>query len=124
MTATTPGKVDLIASIGADSVIDYTEADFTKRGERYDVIIEIGGKLSLPRCRAALAPDGRLTFVGAGSGSADRLAAFSQASFHEKVLKHPVIAFISWGSTDDLVTPKNLVEAGDLTPASIERIAE
>ena len=50
--------VDLVRSLGADSAIDYTQADFTKNGESYDVILDAVGKLSFRRCRGSLKPGG------------------------------------------------------------------
>jgi NADPH:quinone reductase-like Zn-dependent oxidoreductase len=51
-------NVDLVRSLGADSVIDYTQEDFTKNGETYDVIFDAVGKHSFRRCRASLKPGG------------------------------------------------------------------
>src|SRR3954471_2692645 len=57
-------KADLVASIGADHVIDYTRHDFADGSERYDVILDIGGSTSLSRLRRALTPRGTLVIVG------------------------------------------------------------
>jgi NADPH:quinone reductase-like Zn-dependent oxidoreductase len=51
-------NLDLVRSLGADSVIDYTKADFTKNGESYDVILDAVGKQSFRRCRGSLKPGG------------------------------------------------------------------
>ena len=51
-------SLELVRSIGADRVIDYTQEDFTKNGQRYDVILDAVGKLSFRRCRGSLAPSG------------------------------------------------------------------
>ncbi|MED5015836.1 NAD(P)-dependent alcohol dehydrogenase [Paenibacillus chibensis] len=56
-----PKNVDLIRSLGADRVMDYTKEDFTKSEERYDIIFDAVGKITKSRCRKALAPNG--TFV-------------------------------------------------------------
>ena len=53
-------KLDMVRSIGADQVIDYTQEDFTRRGERYDLIFDIPGNYSLSDCRRALTPGGTL----------------------------------------------------------------
>lgn len=57
-------NVDMVRSIGADHVVDYTEADFTKAGERYDVIIDIIGNHPVSALRRVLEPQGRLVGVG------------------------------------------------------------
>ena len=54
-------NLELVASLGADSVVDYTEEDFTKNGETYDVIFDAVGKQSFRRCRRSLKPGGIYT---------------------------------------------------------------
>jgi NADPH:quinone reductase-like Zn-dependent oxidoreductase len=61
-------KLDLVRSIGADHVIDYTRADFAGDPQRYDLIIDIGGNSSLSRLRRALRPSGTLVMVGGEDG--------------------------------------------------------
>src|SRR6058998_4046410 len=63
-----PRNVDLVRSIGADRVIDYTREDFTKGGQRFDLILDIGGKRSLFACRRALTRTGTYVIVGGPSG--------------------------------------------------------
>ena len=57
-------KVDLVRSLGADHVVDYTREDFAKGEQRYDVILDIGGNSSLSRLRGVLTPKGRLIIMG------------------------------------------------------------
>jgi len=61
-------KLDLVRSIGADHVIDYTREDFADGERRYDLILDIGGNSRLSRLRRALAPKGTLVIVG-GEGA-------------------------------------------------------
>src|SRR5215204_3437411 len=61
-------KVDLVRSIGADHVIDYTQEDFAEGDKRYEVILDIGGNSPLARLRRALAPRGILVIVGGEGG--------------------------------------------------------
>ncbi len=61
-------NVDLVRSIGADEVIDYTEGDFAENGQRYDLILDMAGSRPLSAYRRALVPEGTLVMVGA-SGS-------------------------------------------------------
>jgi len=62
-------KVDLVRSIGADHVIDYTLEDFADGHSRYDLILDLGGNSRLSRLRRALAPKGTLVIVGGEQGS-------------------------------------------------------
>ena len=57
-------KLDLVRSIGADHVVDYTREDFAEGAERYDLILDIGGNSRLSRLRRALTPKGTLVIVG------------------------------------------------------------
>src|SRR5918998_6205235 len=57
-------KVEMVRSIGADHVIDYTQEDFAEGDQRYDLILDIGGNSSLARLRRALTPEGTLVIVG------------------------------------------------------------
>src|SRR5436305_3646774 len=61
-------NVDRVRSIGADQVIDYTQEDFTKTGQRYDIILDAVGNHSLLACRRALNPKGIYVAVGGPSG--------------------------------------------------------
>ena len=70
VTAVThPDAVDLARSAGADEVIDYTAADFTRQGIRYDLIFDTGGNRSFRDCARAMAPDGVLVICGAPKGN-------------------------------------------------------
>jgi NADPH:quinone reductase-like Zn-dependent oxidoreductase len=61
-------SLDLVRSIGADHVIDYTQEDFTRSGQRYDLILEMAGNRSLADLRRALTPKGTLVLVGGSGG--------------------------------------------------------
>jgi NADPH:quinone reductase-like Zn-dependent oxidoreductase len=110
-------NVEMVGSIGADRVIDYTREDFTETNKRYDVVIDNVGNRSLRRLRRILTPGGTLVFVG---GPHFRFAAplirilrgiivsrFSQ----QKLLPH-----LATHSKDDLLVLKELVESGSVTP--------
>jgi NADPH:quinone reductase-like Zn-dependent oxidoreductase len=71
---TSTGNLDMVASLGADRVIDYTNEDFAQGGETYDIIAETVGVHSVAHCTAALKDDGRLLVIAGGFG--DLLAAF------------------------------------------------
>jgi NADPH:quinone reductase-like Zn-dependent oxidoreductase len=57
-------KLDMVRSLGADRVIDYSEEDFTRSGERYDLIFDVPGNHPFSRCRRALTPDGTYVLIG------------------------------------------------------------
>lgn len=117
VTATTSSeKVEFVRSLGADEVIDYTSEDFRSRGARYDVIFELGGKLTMGGSRSSLAEGGRLIYVGAGSGVGGPLGRFIVSVFQAKVLRQPVKSFVSWETTEDLMTLKHMIESGNLRP--------
>src|SRR5215207_1110688 len=61
-------KVEMVRSIGADHVIDYTQEDFAEGDQRYELILDIGGNSTLTRLRRALAPQGTLVIVGGEGG--------------------------------------------------------
>ena len=115
-------NLDLVRSIGADHVIDYTQENFAQSGQRYDLILDMAGDRSLSHLRRALTPKGTLVMVGrsglvsAGSGylrAIDRwLRALGLSSFGRQSLR----ALISTRSKGDLVALKELIEAGKVTP--------
>ncbi len=113
---TNADNLDLVRSIGADHAIDYTREDFTRSGERYDVVIDVAGRPSLSACRRALTPDGTLVLVGAGSGRGGPLARMVAGLVRSRVLRQRLVGFIAKVNKEDLVTLKELIEAGKVTP--------
>jgi NADPH:quinone reductase-like Zn-dependent oxidoreductase len=110
-------KVDLVRSLGADHVIDYTRDDIG--GGRYDVILDVGGRRPLSRLRRALTPSGTLVLVGGEGG--DRLTggmkrqlqAVATSPFSRQRLR----TFIARERGEDLRVLAELIEAGKVTPA-------
>ena len=111
-------KVDIVRSIGADHVIDYTREDFAEGEQRYDLILDIGGNSSLARLRRALAPRGTLVIVGGETdgrwlGGTDRqLRALMLSPFVGQKLG----TFVSSENHKDMNVLKELIEAGKVTP--------
>jgi NADPH:quinone reductase-like Zn-dependent oxidoreductase len=112
-------KVDLVQSLGADQVIDYTRDDITSGGQRYDVIIDIGGHRSLKHLRRALTPRGTLVIVGSETGGrwfggfdrslrAPVLSLFVSQNLH---------ALVNSENARDLIALTDLIESGKVTPA-------
>jgi NADPH:quinone reductase-like Zn-dependent oxidoreductase len=115
-------KVDMVRALGADSVLDYTHEDFADGGQRYDVILDIGGNARLSRLRRALTPRGRLVIVG---GETDgRLLGGSGRQIRARLLS-PFVGqklgtFIASENAADLSALRELIESGRLT-AAIDR---
>jgi NADPH:quinone reductase-like Zn-dependent oxidoreductase len=107
--------VDLLGSIGADQVIDYTREDFTRLGECYDVIFDIGANRSPADFQRALAPDGRLVLVGAPKRLGALLVRIVEALIMSR-LRRGRIMFTARVTPEDLVALSELVEAGKLAP--------
>ena len=111
-------KVDLVRSIGADHVIDYTREDFAEGEQCYDLILDIGGNSTLSRLRRALAFRGTLVITGGEGGGrwlggTDRqLRALILSRFVEQKLG----TFICKENHEDLLVLKELIESGKVTP--------
>ncbi|MEU0394947.1 NAD(P)-dependent alcohol dehydrogenase [Streptomyces sp. NPDC006208] len=110
-------NVDLVRSIGADDVIDYTAQDFTTAEQRYDVILDLVGNHSLAALRRALAPTGTLVLSSGGGGRwlgpARRIAsAFVVAPFVRQRLR----PFAATQDKRDLILLKELAESGAIRP--------
>jgi NADPH:quinone reductase-like Zn-dependent oxidoreductase len=110
-------SVDMVRSIGADHVIDYTQQDFTRSGQRYDLILEMAGNRSLSDLRRALTPKGTLVLVGGSGGrwfmgTGRTLRAVVLSPFVRQRLR----SFFSKPRGADLVVLKELIEAGKVTP--------
>ena len=77
-------KVEMVRSIGADHVIDYTREDFAEGDQRYDLILDIGGNSTLSRLRRALASRGTLVITGGegeDGGSEAQIASFGRCCY-------------------------------------------
>src|SRR5215210_1637134 len=111
-------KVDMVRSIGADHVIDYTRDDFAEGDQCYDLILDIGGNSSLSRLRRALTPEGTLVITGGETdgrwlGGNDRqLRALMVSPFVGQKLG----TFISKENHEDMNVLKELIESGKVTP--------
>jgi NADPH:quinone reductase-like Zn-dependent oxidoreductase len=111
-------KLDLVRSLGADHVIDYTQDDFSSAPARYDLILDIGGNSTLSRLRRALAATGTLVIVGGenggrwtgGFGRQLRAAALSPFVPQRLVMKTPKEHY------GDLERLARLIEAGEVKP--------
>lgn len=114
-------NVEMVRSIGADHGIDYTREDFTRSGQRYDLIIDVAASRPLRDCRRVLSPNGALVVVGAAVGHGDGrwigpmvrpIAAVILSRFGSQRL----LPFLAHRSSDDLRALTALIEAGKVTP--------
>jgi NADPH:quinone reductase-like Zn-dependent oxidoreductase len=120
-TASTP-KVDLVRSIGAHRVIDYTRHDLTSGGDQYDLILDTGGNTPLRRLRKILAPRGTLVIVGGeGGGRVLGIGRQLRAVAWSPFLGQRLTMFLSKEHHTDLDRLSELIEAGELVPA-VDRV--
>jgi NADPH:quinone reductase-like Zn-dependent oxidoreductase len=117
-------NLDRVRSLGADRVIDYTREDFTRSGQRYDLIFQVAGTVPPSACRRVLSPAGTLVLCSGEGGSwlgpiGRILSGVVGSSFSSQ----KVVMWISQASHDDLVTLKELIEAGTVTPVIDRRYA-
>ena len=108
-------KLDMLRSIGADQVIDYTQEDFTKSGQRYDLILDVVAYRSIFDYKRALSPKGIFVFVGGST------AAIFQALFLGPLISmtgSKKMGIVMWkpNKKEDLVFLKELFEAGKVVP--------
>ncbi len=108
-------NLDMVRSIGADRVIDYTREDFTKGAPRYDLILDCVSNHSLVACRRVLNPNGICVIVGAHKLRILLTRALGALVLSRFVSQNFVI-FIARRSKEDLTIMRELMEAGKVTP--------
>ena len=110
-------NMDLVRSIGADEVIDYTQEDFVQDGRRYDVMLDLVGSRSLSDCRRALTSRGTYVLVGvADMGRWFGLARQIKVLSLSPLVRQKMRVFIVRHNQEDLAVLKELVEAGKVAP--------
>jgi len=116
-------NVKMVASIGADQVIDYTREDFTRAGRRYDLLIDIAGNRSLSQTRQVLVPKGVLVAVGGPDkgrwvGPLTRSARMAVLS---PLVSQRMLFFLARQNKQDLAVLRELLDAGKVIPV-IDRV--
>jgi NADPH:quinone reductase-like Zn-dependent oxidoreductase len=108
-------KLDMLRSIGADQVIDYTQEDFTKSGRRYDLILDVVVHRSIFDYKRALSPKGICVFVG---GSMTRVFLNMFLGLLISITGSKKMGIVMWkpNKKEDLVFLKELFEAGKVVP--------
>jgi NADPH:quinone reductase-like Zn-dependent oxidoreductase len=117
-------NLDMVRSIGADEVIDYTREDFTQTELRYDVILDLVGNRSISECRHALTPRGTYVVVGVKDmGRWFGLGRQFKALALSPVVRHRMRVFVVRHNREDLAVLKDLAEAEKLAPVIDRRYA-
>jgi NADPH:quinone reductase-like Zn-dependent oxidoreductase len=113
-------NVELVESIGADHVVDYTRDDFTRTGRRHDVVLDLVGNRSLTALRRALTPTGTLVLSGGGVSSGGSLVGplglMVRGLALSRFVRQRLVLLTAKQSRDNLATLRELVESGKLRP--------
>jgi len=118
VTAVTgPRNVDVIRSLGADEVLDYTKEDVTRRPERYDAVLDIASTRSISSLRRVLVPNG--VFVQVGAAKSGAIAIFARifgVMVRKRLLRQRVTFYMAQSTPEDLAFLRDLIETGKLRP--------
>jgi NADPH:quinone reductase-like Zn-dependent oxidoreductase len=113
-------NVDLVKSLGADHVIDYTKEDFTKSAERYDVMLDNVGNRSLSECRQVLTPNGKYVLIGGGGaneqGFLGGLGKALWAMVFSKFVNQQMGMMMAEPSQKDLTLLADMMQSGKVKP--------
>jgi len=111
-------NVALVQSLGADHVIDYTREDFTKGGERYDLIVDTVGNHPLLEYRRVLAPKGMFILIGAPNEGRwlGGVSVMLKAMLLSPFVSQKFAPFLAELNQEDLTILRDLMQAGKLTP--------
>jgi NADPH:quinone reductase-like Zn-dependent oxidoreductase len=110
------GKTDLVRSIGAGHVIDYTQDDFADGRQHYDLILDIGGNSRLARLRRALTPTGTLVIAGGEGGRWTGVGRQLRALMLSPFVRQRLTTYVSQHRQADLDTLRQMIETGQVTP--------
>jgi len=113
-------NADLVRSIGADHVIDYTSQDFSRDGQRYDVVFDLVGNRSLADLRRALTPEGALLLSGGGVSEGGSLvgpmALFVKGMLLSRFVRQRLLQVTEKPSRANLAALRELIESGAVAP--------
>src|SRR5574341_4496 len=121
---TSTRNLDMVRSIGADQVIDYTQENFTKKEQRYDLMLDCFANHSLLECKRVLNPNGKYVVVGGPIGSIiSILAGWITAPILSLLVSQKFAMFIVKVTKQDLTIMRELLEAGRVKPVIDRRYA-
>ncbi len=113
-------NAELVRSLGADHVVDYTREDFSRGPRRYDVVFDLVGNRSLADLRRVLTPTGTLVLSGGGVSSGGSLVGpvglLIRGQLLARFVRHRVVTLTAAPSRENLATLRELAESGALTP--------
>jgi NADPH:quinone reductase-like Zn-dependent oxidoreductase len=111
-------NVELVRSLGADQVVDYTKEDFTQSDQRYDLMLDIAGSRSWSECKRVLNPQARLVVVGAPKGTRllGPLSHIVRLRLAAVGSSQKVVFFVAKVNKSDLEIVRELLEAGKVKP--------
>ena len=110
------GKVDMVRSIGADRVIDYTLQDFTQGTQRYDLIFDLAATHSLPAYRRVLTPNGTCVLAGGPTKVRAILVSAFEVLVLSRFVSQNFVMFVAKLSKEDLTILHELMAGGKVTP--------
>jgi NADPH:quinone reductase-like Zn-dependent oxidoreductase len=119
-------NLELVRSLGAGRVIDYTKEDLTRSERRYDLILQVAGNRTVPELKKVLAPDGTIVVIGGGTGRdepgsmLDVLGLLIKGNLLSRFMRQRVYMMLAHISPSDLTFVADLITAGELKPV-IER---
>src|SRR3989475_2836144 len=109
-------NIDLVRSIGADHVIDYTREDFTKTGRRYDLILDVAGNHSLSAYKRALKPRGTIVQAGQTGRKEHSILPLFKNRLLAPFVRYHLRTFIAKRKKEDLKTLEGYLETGKVRP--------
>lgn len=117
-------NIDMLRSIGADHVVDYTAEDFTRSNRRYDLIVQLAGHRSVREVQAVLAPTGSVVVVGGGvgreqndgGGMMELIRLMIKGQLLSRFVRQRELMFMASIRTDDLDAIARLIKEGTITP--------
>lgn len=109
------GNVELVRSVGADHVLDYTRDDLLATTDRYDVILQAAGTMAPGRLRRLLTRDGTLV-LSSGQGRLNGVDRIIKALVTSPFVSQRLVTFTTRENRDDLLAIRELIEAGAVTP--------